>query len=111
MLNINFLPTTEYSLYFFQYMLNRMGVSFHKYGSVAEGFPSKINAIASMEQRIEKYKETGNSEWLVDAANFAMIEFMHPQHPNAHFEGTDSAASPGRITATGQRTKKSNEDL
>jgi hypothetical protein len=33
----------------------------------------------------------------MDAANFAMIEFMRPRREGARFEPTDSAGSPGRV--------------
>lgn len=52
-------------------------------------------AIDSAEERLRLYRETGNTEWLVDLANFAMIEFMHPSHPQAHFRATGSDESPG----------------
>lgn len=39
----------------------------------------------------------GNTEYLVDAANFLMIEFMHPAHLVAHFKATDNTGSPGRV--------------
>jgi hypothetical protein len=89
-------PVTEYSKQFLQGMVDRMSMSFHKYGRVAEAYPGKVDAIESLKRRLDKYKATGNTEWLMDVANFAMIEFMHPRHPEAHFEPTDSNASPGR---------------
>ena len=101
---------TEFSEEFVQLMRNRMVVSYHKYGAVADAYPAKVDALASLEMRLELYRETGNTEWLVDAANFLMIEHMLPRHPQAHFAGTDSAASPGRSTGE-QRTKKNNEEL
>jgi hypothetical protein len=39
------------------------------------------------------YKDTGNTEFLCDIANFAMIEYMQPQHPNAHYEVLDDGKS------------------
>jgi hypothetical protein len=54
-----------------------------------------VDAIASLKKRLKKYEETGNTEWLVDIANFAMIEYMYPQHEQAHFRATDSHESPG----------------
>ena len=87
---------TEFSESFVQGMRDRMVVSFYKYGAVADGFPHKVNAITSLTDRLRKYAETGNTEFLIDAANFAMIEFMLPAHPNAFFEPTDSDQSPGR---------------
>jgi hypothetical protein len=90
------IPTTEFSEPFVQGMADRMAVSYCKYGAVAEAYPSRVNAMTSLKQRLDKYERTGNTEFLMDAANFAMIEFLRPSHPDAHFEATDSKASPGR---------------
>lgn len=90
-------PTTEFSEEFATKMRNRMEVSYHKYGPVAKAYPHKVNAMKSLQERLKKYQETGNTEWLIDAANFCMIEFMHPSHENAHFEAKDADASPGRV--------------
>ncbi len=78
-------------------MRNRMAVSFHKYGPVKAVFPHKVSALNSLQTRLREYERTGNTEFLIDAANFAMIEFMHPSHKEAHFKGTDSNESPGRV--------------
>jgi len=87
---------TEYSAEFDQLRKNRMFNSFYKYGPVAENYGEKlVNAVASLEKYLERYKKTGNTEYLADVANFAMIEFMFPQHPQAHFRPTDSLESPG----------------
>ena len=102
---------TEFSELFVRGMRDRMIVSFYKYGPVAKAYPSKVDAIASLEKRIQKYRDTGNTEWLMDAANFAMIEFMFPAHKDAHFRGTDSGESPGRIDKGGQATKDGNADV
>lgn len=103
------LPPTEFDERFVQYMKNRMLVSFFKYGPIADAYPHKVNALESLKLRLQKYEETGNTEFLVDAANFAMIEFLRPSHPEAHFEGTDSDQSPGRIWRNSRRpTKRKN---
>ena len=103
-------PDSEYSLQFLQGMLDRMAVSYNKYGKVSEGYPTRISAIESLQMRLERYAETGNTEFLIDAANFAMIEFMLPRRKGAHFDPTDSAESPGRMTTTGRivRSEKNN---
>lgn len=74
-----------------------MLVSGYKYGAVGDAYPERVDAIASLEKRLAEYRATGNTEWLVDVANFAMIEFMHPRHHAAHFKATDQVASPGRV--------------
>jgi hypothetical protein len=43
-------------------------------------------------ETFQKYKETGNTEFLADVANFAMIEFMFPQHEKKNYKPTDSGA-------------------
>jgi hypothetical protein len=104
------LPTTEVSEDFIRYMRNRMLVSYYKYGPLAEAYPHRVNALETLQDRLKKYEATGNTEWLVDAANMAMIEFMRPAHPQAHFRPTDSNESPGRVTKVG-RTSKSNKEI
>jgi hypothetical protein len=102
------LPETEYSREFDQGRADRMAVSYCKYGAVAEAYPARVNAIASLRARLERYEQTGNTEWLMDVANFAMIEFMHPRHAAAHFVATDSDQSPGRVWNSGSVTDSAN---
>ena len=64
-------------------MAQAMTVSYHKYGSVAEAYPHKVNAISSLKKRLRLYKETGNGDYLIDVGNFAMIEFMLPANEKA----------------------------
>ena len=105
------IPTSEFSEDFVQGMADRMAVSFHKYGRVADAFPHKLDALDSIRRRIQKYEETGNTEWLVDAANFAMIEFMHPSVSGAHFRATDSKEAPPRKTWDGTLTTRANDEI
>jgi len=102
------IPHTEFSYEFVRGMANRMAVSYCKYGAVAEAYPHRVDAIASLKQRLDKYAADGNTEWLMDVANFAMIEFMRPRHHAAHFKPTDSDASPGRVWASGSVTDSAN---
>lgn len=87
--------------FFLQAMMNRMGVSYHKYGSFYTMFPNLKTGVDNASQRIEKYREDGNMEWLVDAANYLMMEFQAPSHPEAHFRATSSDESPGSIMRDG----------
>lgn len=104
-------PDTEFCLDFVQGMYNRMCMSFFRYGKVAEGFPDKVNALKSMEKRLEEYHKTGNREFLMDAANFLMIEFMHPKKEDTFYKATDSKESPGRQLNTNVQSTKHNKDL
>lgn len=103
---------TEFSEPFVQGMRDRMVVSFYKYGPVADAYPHKVNAITSLTDRLRKYAETKNTEFLIDAANFAMIEFMCPSVDGAFFAGTDDDQSPGRrVNKTGTVDKRDNATI
>lgn len=105
--------STEFSEQFVDGMRSRMAVSFHKYGTIKDAYPHKVNAMESLRLRLDKYMSTGNTEFLIDAANFAMIEFMLPSHPEAHFKATDSSESPGRCAYDTQfePTQRDNAEL
>ena len=51
----NKILASEFSEAFVGGMRDRMIVSFYKYGPVANAYPSKISALESLNQRIEKY--------------------------------------------------------
>ncbi len=86
----------EYSDRFDELRQNRVNVSFYKYGSAADNFGEKlVNALESHDLCVKKYLETGNTEYLCDAANYLMFEFMYPQRMGAFFKATDSSGSAG----------------
>lgn len=101
-------PSSEFSATFWAKMKNSMAQAFIKYGPVADAYPRKVDAIQSLRRRLRKYEETGNKEWLIDIANFAMIEFMHPSHADAHYRGTSEKESPGRVWNAGTQNAKDN---
>jgi hypothetical protein len=86
----------DYSFDFDKGRQDRIVQSYYKYGWMSETYPNGLaSAIGSLDKRLELYKQTGNREYLMDVANFAMIEYMYPQHPNAHFRVVPSEESPG----------------
>ncbi len=86
----------EYSDRFDELRQNRVDMSFYKYGSAADNFGKKlVNALESHDLCVKKYLETGNTEYLCDAANYLMFEFMYPQRNGAYFKATGSEASAG----------------
>lgn len=88
----------EYSDRFDELRQNRVEVSFYKYGTAKDNFGQKlVNALESHDLCIKKYLETGNTEYLCDAANYLMFEFMYPQHENAYFKATGSDDSAGVV--------------
>ena len=118
--------TSESSQEFHQGMVNRMDLSYCKYGRYHVNASGRIdpkfqkeaaetvmnflakwdgrgtttansNTVASILLRLVKYLNTGNTEWLMDVANFAMIEHECPQVKGSHFKATDSHESPGLV--------------
>lgn len=90
--------TEYYSERFDELRKHRVELSRIKYGSAAKNFRTgNVNALQTMGLCVDKYMETGNTEYLTDAANYLMFEFMYPQHPNAHFRATDSHESAGIV--------------
>lgn len=71
---------TEYSNRFDEIRKKQMITSFYKYGALKDNYQKFkcMKALEDVQLRIQKYKETGNTEFLADAANFLMIEFMYP---------------------------------
>lgn len=92
--DINKILETEYSNRFDEIRKNMMVVSYYKYGSLKDNYGKYkcMNALGNLEKRIQKYKETGNTEFLADVANFAMIEFMNPSINGAKYVPTDNGA-------------------
>lgn len=86
----------EYSEQFDKLRKNRVKTSYFKYGPVATNFgQGLVSAMGSLEKCLEKYRKTGNTEYLCDAANYCMFEFMFPQKSDAFFCATDSVKSAG----------------
>ena len=75
---------------FHELMNNRIRVGHVRYGATTynrEVWPR-------LENVLRKYKETGNTEFLVDAANYLAIEFTWPSKPGAKFEPIDRHFEP-----------------
>lgn len=89
---------TEFSEEFVEKMRNAMVQGYYSHGPASKNQKHCIkhgDMVESIKMRLQKYMKTGNTEWLVDASNLAMIEFMYPKHPDAHYRATDSHESPG----------------
>lgn len=98
----------EYSDKFDELRQNRIEMSFYKYGSAKDNFGMKlVNALKTHDLCIKKYLDTGNTEYLLDAANYLMFEFMYPQQEGAYFKATNSDESAGII---GTAKNQLNED-
>lgn len=102
------IPEHQFDHQFIQGMLDRVAVGFHNYGDNRRT-TKRPDCIKSMKMRIKKYKQTKNTEYLMDAANFLMMEFMVPSVRNAFFESTTKQASPGAAMMDGRIVKGKEE--
>ena len=101
----------DYSERFDDLRKNRVQISHYKYGRAAKNFRTgNVDALATMDLCIAKYRETGNTEYLCDAANYLMFEFMFPQIPGAFFRATDSGESAGVVGITEVEMKRLREE-
>lgn len=88
-------PSIENDYYGFDKIRKDMMImSYYKYGPMKENYDKFkcMDALGNIEKRIQKYKETGNTDFLADVANFAMIEFMYPSIEGARYTPTDTGA-------------------
>ena len=87
----------EYSEEFDKLRKSRVYVSYYKYGAAKKNFgEGRVDAIGSLELCLEKFKDTGNTEYLLDVANYAMFRYMFPL-PGEYFKATDSLESAGTV--------------
>lgn len=73
-----------------------MAFGFHNYGHQRR-YEQKSHSLKNVEIRLREYKRTHNTEFLMDAANFCMMEFCVPKFEDAHFTPTSKAESPGSV--------------
>ena len=97
-IDIESLRLTEWDTEFEQLMRNRLVMGAMRYGKI--GAPGKpiYDRVSSIIKRMEKYKATGNKEFLVDVANLCLLEFVECHHPNAHFHAIDDGEHTEALT-------------
>jgi len=72
---------------FIELMKNRFVVGAFRYGFF--GSQRHYDHMEAIERKARLYRETGNDEFLVDIANYALAEFTVGVHPTKHFHGMD----------------------
>lgn len=85
----------DFSEEFITKMKNSIEMSHYKYGWVSDTYPELAQAVKCIQERLDLYNRTHNLDYLVDIANFALIEYKHPSYSDAHYTPQDSDKSPG----------------
>lgn len=92
---MNDILSRDFSEEFVTKMKKAIEMSHYKYGFVSKTYPELAQAHKCIQERLDLYLKTHNTEYLVDVANFAMIEFMYPAFKDSKYSPTDSDRSPG----------------
>lgn len=71
---------------FFDLCMNRILMGRFRYG---EFTPKYADYAKDLERCLKSYTKTRNTEFLVDLANYAWIEFKYGTHPDKHFKSID----------------------
>lgn len=71
--------------------INRLIVGAHRYGTGTIGGKAGYDYLKRVQRSLRNYQQSGNLEYLVDAANYCWLEFQAPSHPKAHFAASDSS--------------------
>lgn len=76
---------TEWSSQFEQLQRNRLIIGALRYGCFNDPKKKRYNRCDSIHKRLKIYEKTRNTEYLVDIANMAMLEFEEGNHKKKHF--------------------------
>lgn len=89
--NFASLQTTEWSDDFERLMRNRLIMGCLRYGPMVwkKKNGNKWDLLGAINKKVGLYVKTGNTEYLVDAANYLLLEFECGEHPNKHFNALD----------------------
>ena len=86
------LRQTEWCPEFEALMRNRLIMGAFRYATMEEKKRTgakRWDMLGTLKKKADLYEETGNTEVLVDIANYALLAFMFDAHPKRHFSATD----------------------
>ncbi len=89
-------PKQKSIVSFLQMMVNRLAVASYRYGGGVPCWDAAQDYRKRIDDKLEMYDKTGNTEFLVDVANYCMLDFYNSLHPNAHFKTGEGGGNIGR---------------
>lgn len=93
--NYNSVLDAEFSEAFVKEMKHRVEVSYWKYGPARKNFAEgRVDALKTAEMCLDAFRKDGNTEHLIDAANYLMFRWRFPM-PGEYFKPTNSDGSVG----------------
>lgn len=85
----------DFSEEFVVKMKNSIETSHYKYGWASKTYPELAQAVKCIQERLDLYNKTHNKDYLIDVANFAMLEYLYPSYTDTVYKPLDSDKSPG----------------
>jgi hypothetical protein len=89
-------PKDQIDIKFIQGMIDRMAFGYFNYGPMRR-YEVKSHSLKNVKIRLKHYEKTKNTEFLMDAANYCMMEFVVTSIKGTFFEPTNKKQSPGAI--------------
>lgn len=83
------LRRSEWSVEFEKHMRDHLVMGAIRYGRINAPGKPRFNRVEEVRNRVLKYEVSGNTEFLVDVANMALLEFEEGQHPTKHYKAID----------------------
>ncbi|MES2598613.1 MAG: hypothetical protein V4662_24980 [Verrucomicrobiota bacterium] len=101
------LEKSEWSPEFEQLMRNRLLMGALRYGVLEQKrrFGNKWDLMGAVKEKVKLYEDSGNTEYLVDIANYVLLEFECGHHPTKHFAALDNHHGHCRVKS--QKTSAS----
>lgn len=90
------LAASEWSPEFERLMRNRLIMGALRYGKLRAPGKPQYDRFRSMFKRLLAYRDSGNTELLVDIANLCLCEFVECHHPLRHWHAVDGGEHVGR---------------
>jgi len=82
---------SEWSACFERAMRHRLVMGALRHGVIGAAGKPDYDRVTEAIRRLCEYRRTGNLEFLVDAANFCLLEFVESRHPQRHWAPSDDA--------------------
>ena len=83
------LRITQWNPKFEKYMRNRLIMGGIRYHPFDDSRQMQWNFMQGLYKSIGQYEVTGNTEFLVDCANYCLLEFTFGTHPKKHWHAND----------------------
>lgn len=90
---------TEWCHEFERLCRNRMFMGGLRYGRLGAPGKPQFDRCKDIKRRVSLYENSGNLEYLVDAANLCQCEFVEGDHPDKHFAAEDDGEHTERKKA------------